>query len=335
MTWFEDLTGFPERTPDEVRSNLQLEGTRVTSLANSRSFEAGKFSTPTLEQLRCDSTIPSDSSHELRISEIVEDVRELHLDHANRNAVFQVASQFNCLEMISPYVTPEEGVGIYEKDRTQGPVCSICAGAGTIFRNYLAIVNGRTGQSRDNQVDCLSEIGRHFENETRNLWKMQNGYCFPTDTGLAQIEELLANSDEATLDLIRAKLQVGIQSDTQVTISESNHLVTQVFCSGLPISYSDIPSSKWDYFPRLILDATYEATFHVALRNLATTGCNKLFLTLVGGGVFGNELEWILNSIARSLEMFASTELDVYVVSYRESKPEVKRLAANHGRKHI
>ena len=323
MTWFDELTGFPERSVAEVRAGLRLEGTRLTSLANNRTFRAGEFTTLTLSQLRTETS--ETNADRIRVSELVGDVRTLHKDVANEHAVFQVASQFNCLEMVAPHVTPEAGVGIYENDKTQGPICSICAGAGTIFRNYFARVNGSIGQTQDNQIDCLAEIGNYFGNEQRNLWTMQNGYCFPKASGLNKIENQLSRCDAIEIDEIRAKLKVGIQSNTQVTIENSNHTVTQVFCSALPIAYSDISPTKWNHFPRLILDAAYEATFHVALQNLEKTGCNKLYLTLVGGSVFGNKLDWILNSISRSLELFASSGLDVYIVSYQSPKPEIAR----------
>ena len=96
-----------------------------------------------------------------------------------------------------------------------------------------------------------------------------------------------------------------------------------MFCSALPVAYSDINPDEWNHFPRLILDATYEATFCVALKNLQETGSNKLYLTLVGGGVFGNSLDWILSSVSRSLKLFASTELDVKIVSYSRSNPGI------------
>ncbi|MCK5683507.1 hypothetical protein KAJ27_05280 [bacterium] len=54
--------------------------------------------------------------------------------------MFQVASQFNLLEMVSPGVTPEEGVGRYEHDHTQGPACAIACGVGTIYRNYFEAI---------------------------------------------------------------------------------------------------------------------------------------------------------------------------------------------------
>ena len=86
-------------------------------------------------------------------------MQKLHRNPANAGAVFQVASQFNLLEMVDPSVTPEQGVGIYERDRTQGPACAIAAGAGTIYRNYFVPVGGAIGQSAANQIDGLREIG--------------------------------------------------------------------------------------------------------------------------------------------------------------------------------
>ena len=123
---------------------------------------------------------------------------------------------------------------------------------------------------------------------------------------------------------------VGHQSGTEVTVGDSNHRVSQVFCSALPVAYSGLPTSSWNHFPRLILDATYELTFYIAFQNLLKTGSNKLYLTLVGGGVFGNKLDWILSSIDRSLGLFANSGLDVKVVSYGASNPAVVKLAQRH-----
>ena len=46
----------------------------------------------------------------LRVSTVVGDVGRLHRESATKNALFQVASQFNLLEMVGPDVTPEDGV---------------------------------------------------------------------------------------------------------------------------------------------------------------------------------------------------------------------------------
>ena len=66
-----------------------------------------------------------------------------------------------------------------------------------------------------------------------------------------------------------------------------------------------------------ILDGTYEATLAAAaiLSQKRKTRV-KVFLTQVGGGVFGNDEEWILNAITRSLETFQRYPLDVFLVHY-------------------
>lgn len=72
----------------------------------------------------------------LRVSLAQGDVRKLHQAPQHAGALFQVASQFNLLEMTSRDVTPEHGVTRYRHDPTQGRACAIAAGAATIYRNY-------------------------------------------------------------------------------------------------------------------------------------------------------------------------------------------------------
>src|SRR5262245_40009387 len=117
MTWFEALTGFPEQSPNQVRDNLTVSGETLTSRVNGRAMLCGRLEILSLAELRerIESTRkPIDDR--LSVREVVADVQALHMDKANEGALFQVASQFNLLEMISPNVTPEEGVGIYEQD---------------------------------------------------------------------------------------------------------------------------------------------------------------------------------------------------------------------------
>ena len=94
----------------------------------------------------------------------------------------------------------------------------------------------------------------------------------------------------------------------------------------MPIAYSDIQSIYCEGFARIILEATYEATLYAALINLDKTGCNKVYLTLVGGGAFGNERDWILESLSKAIKKFKNTPLEVGIVSYGNSKQEVREL---------
>jgi hypothetical protein len=115
-----------------------------------------------------------------------------------------------------------------------------------------------------------------------------------------------------------------VQSDSEVTISANKFKVTQCYCSGLPVGYSSIPGSNWERFARLILEASYESTFYVALQNHKKTNNNQLYLTLVGGGVFGNKIEWIFDAISKAISKFSKTLLDVKIVSYGASKSQVQ-----------
>ncbi len=178
--WFEELTGFVESSPAQVRANLRLEGDTLHSTVNGNTFTYGSLTIPTLAELRAAVEVLPPHPMPLEVEEWVGNVREAHQMAANAGALFQVASQFNLLEMVGPSVTPEQGVGIYEHDRTQGPACAIAAGAGTIYRNYFVPVNGRIGQTADNQVDCLHDLGEALGNKDERLWRMQNGYVLPT-----------------------------------------------------------------------------------------------------------------------------------------------------------
>ena len=330
--WFEKLTGFSEQSPTQVRKNLSVKGNILKSLVNQKEFFCGLLETPTLEKLRsrvshisCNKELNTKTS----LREIVANVQGLHTDEANIGALFQVASQFNLLEMVSPNVTPEQGIDGYEYDLTQGPACAIAAGAGTIYRNYFANVNGEIGQTSNNQIDCLTEIGVALGNKNNRLWEMKNDYVVASAEGLTAINAELELATESERDELRSLLRIGVQWDTEVTLNDLKQTVTQVYCSALPVAYSQVPVQLWTDFAKLILEATYEATICSAILNFQKTGNNKVYLTLIGGGVFGNEREWIVNAIERSLKRYEYAGLDVFIVSYGSSDPYVQALVRN------
>ncbi|WP_277111525.1 hypothetical protein [Chryseobacterium taklimakanense] len=328
--WFKQLMGFEEISHENVQKNISVEGAFMTSFVNGKKYRCGYLEVPALKDLR--NGIDLENYREnIKISETVGDVAWLHKDEENNNAVFQAASQFNLLEMVHPGVTPESGVDIYENDRTQGPACAVSCGAGTVFRNYFAQVNGKTGQTAANQIDCLTGIGQFFENEKLNLWKMKNGYAMFSEEGLRYINDKLSGLAKGEWEDLKARLKVGIQWNTEVTTANSGQTVTQVYCSALPVGYHSVIQGRiWENFARLILEAAYEATFYAAVKNLEKGGSPRLFLTLVGGGVFGNEESWILDAIRISVEKFRNVPLDVRIVSYGKSDPKVAGFIQGH-----
>ena len=326
MTWFERLTGFKETSPQQVRAHLRVEGETLISAVNGRSYLHGRLETPSLGELRQRVMASASATDRLSLREIVADVRALHVDPAHAGGLFQVASQFNLLEMTSPRVTPERGVGIYENDHTQGPACAIAAGAGTIYRNYFVPLDGQPGQSARRQIDCLADLGAALDNPRQHWWRMQNGYVLSSRQALVQLSDRLRAADEAERDRLRASLRIGVQWDTQVTLQEAQHTVTQAYCSALPVAYSHLPAELWEPFGRLVLEAAYEATLCAAMLNASRTGNRRVFLTLLGGGAFGNDPVWITSAIARALERYRRYDLEVAVVSHGVSKRDVQRL---------
>jgi hypothetical protein len=324
--WFETLTGFPEESPEQVRANITVDGNALKSHVNGKVLICGELEIPSLAELRERVHSGGLSGGKILVREVVADIQDLHMDESNSGSLFQVASQFNLLEMVSPSVTPERGVRIYEDDRTQGPACAVAAGAGTIYRNYFAIVNGQTGQSAVNQIDCLSDIGTALGNSEGRLWEMRNGYALASHSGLVEISNRLRAASESELDGLRQLLRIGIQWDTQVTINDSEHMVSQAYCSALPVAYSHHSPSLWSEFARLVLEASYEATICTAILNSIRNGNNRLYLTLLGGGAFGNEIDWILGGIQRALNLYGHADLDVAIVSYGSSKQYIREL---------
>ena len=73
----------------------------------------------------------------------------------------------------------------------------------------------------------------------------------------------------------------------------------------------------------MVLDASYEATLHAALLNLMRTGNSRVYLTLLGGGAFGNRTEWIIEALERALRLFSEAGLAVILISYGRSNPPV------------
>ena len=324
--WFETLTGFHEQSPEQIRNNISVDGEVMKSYVNGKEFVYGILEIPTLAELR--NRVHSSEIHaeELSVREVIANVQHLHASESNAGSLFQVASQFNLLEMVSPDVTPEQGVGGYEYDLTQGPACAVAAGAGTIYRNYFANVNGQKGQSVENQIDCLIDIGEDLGNTDNRLWVMRNGYALATEKGLIEIANRLKSANESEIDELRRLLRIGIQWNTEVTIASSKHIVSQAYCSALPVAYSRHSSELWSEFAQLILEASYEATFCAGILNYLQNGNNTLYLTLIGGGAFGNKKEWITNAIHRSLNLYKHVGLDVAIVSYGHSNEYIQEL---------
>ena len=325
MTWFKTLTGLEENQYEATQEQLEIDGSIIKSKVNGKTYDAGTLEITSLDELRDE--VEDDPDYfrwNIGLSEVIGDVQQLHVE--NPGSVFQVASQFNLLEMAGPNDTPEIGIGGYEDDYTQGPACAIACGAGTIYRNYLVPVGDQIGQTADCQIDCLSEIGVKLNNAENGFWKMQNGYAMLDPAKIHDLNKKLGALSERRLDLLASELKIGIQWNTEITLNDNKDKVTQVYAAALPLGYLNMDKSLCQPFAQLILDATYEAAFMIVYKNNLKTRNKKLFLTLVGGGVFENPQEWIISAIRKAAMKFRRVPLDIKIVSYGSSNPLVRDL---------
>lgn len=115
----------------------------------------------------------------------------------------------------------------------------------------------------------------------------------------------------------------------EVTDAEGEHrpLVSQAFCSALPVAYTRVPASHWKAFASLVLQAAYEATMWAAALNAQRGASKVVLLTRLGGGAFGNDDGWIHAAMRRALKMMSGIDLDVKLVSYGAPSQATQQMA--------
>jgi hypothetical protein len=322
----------------------------LTSKQNNRSFYVGPFEVLSVKEIQAKINGHSNDLGHLIFSHIIGDVRALHRAPENNGSVFQVASQFNCLEMVGPGVHPRRGITIYANDPTQGPACALSCPAATVFRNYF--VNGK-GQNEE-QIDMLKQFGSIVNNDANQYWEMKNGYCLPATNGsIGRLSELLAN-DAALYQQCYDSLAAGIQWSTEVLDiqllnevpkalqkrnnnndgkknsnshinddSNATQLVCQVFTSALPVSYATAEATDWEVFAIMALKAAFDIVLSAAyLLAIQRNQRVKVYLTAVGGGAFGNKTSWIVEALNITLAKHQNNPLDVYLVHYSGINPD-------------
>jgi hypothetical protein len=107
----------------------------------------------------------------------------------------------------------------------------------------------------DGLADLGEALGEVLNKPIEALWSMQNGYALCARAGLDAIAEHLGALRPEQVDNLRGKLRIGMQRDVEVTDVAGEHrpLVSQAFCSALPVVYTRVPPSHWEAFASLVL----------------------------------------------------------------------------------
>lgn len=392
FSWYEGLFGVKESNSYSLaQANFILNQTAGTLLskANGQLFQIGAFNTPSLKNLRGagSSLLKSraDIGRNFAFDHVIQG--DILLEHAKYpGAVFQAASQFNCLEFSSWKSLPESGVGIYAFDPTQGPACALACAAGTVYRNYFVDVRNvpgdvnllqpstaiaaelqpeaaldyyALGQKEHRQINNLDDLERLLKNDEHKYFNILNGYTFSSDSGrLDRLNEVIDEhkrraqhttkhttvhstqpADLLTYDDLLCAIKIGVHAEVGVSFRDRYEIidpsegitVTQTYCSALSCAYSGIHNHHWEGLARLVLEANYEATLWAAVINAlkATSASTQpvtplshrhdVFLTLLGGGVFQNDPQWICDAIGRALAVMKkhNAPINVHISHYR------------------
>jgi len=283
-----------------LQSSISFDPTDLATVeAGDQRYCGGRFATPSIGELeasvikRAAKGSPTPTISVIEGRDPVTDIGALQA-MAPASTLFQVASQFNCLEAPGPRLVD---VADYLYDRTQGPRAALSAFPATLVRHYAA-PDGRGGrftQSLTHQIDLLAEA------LPADLGRVKNGYLQASrirDLGVA------AAAVEQNFNQIR----VGVHDDAQVVLGysrdgvvEGEPRIAQVFTSTLATGgygQGEAIAGPAEALCRQLLRAAYLGTLLAAV----DLGKKRVPLTMIGGGVFGNPHELIVDSIVWAVD---------------------------------
>ena len=231
------------------------------------------------------------------------DVSLLQSNPENAGSMFQVASNFNGVEGVSETTPPDSPLFVtkYIKDQTQGPAASISAGPAAIARVFAPLhflypkkKPHYWQQTYYRQLNMLAKL--------KDYYHVENGYVINSS------RQKPIPEDPKAVETLIGKVNVLVHADVDVVfgrrqsetleVLEAPVKVSQVFCSSMNMAQGSTGMTNAKLSgaaakARLLLEAAYMGTYLAAIDR----GCTKLYLTLVGGGVFGNKQKDILDII--------------------------------------
>jgi len=272
MAWFDNLVGCSAR-------EWTARGCPLDSLPAKFYETCGEFSTPSLQSLwdgvrsrEKNGKLPKlqvRTRTEWNASVPLFDTSAMQA-RAGRKHMFQVASNYNCLEVASEYTDPFDPSFITNlvRDTTQGPSASGGAVTGAILR---------IGLHRKCPIDLLQDTDL----------KQKNGKC-RCDSSIKTFK---------AMDLMRVGMHTGVMpifdrsGEELVPARPDAHPIDQVFTSTCIQT-----TSASTAMAQACLDAAYEGTYLCAALQRTET----LVLTAIGGGHFRNNPRQIAAAIARA-----------------------------------
>lgn len=242
-----------------------------------------------------------------RFHHITADVFDLHGTCA-LPAVFQAASQFNCLEHPSPRVDRTAGIRNYHKDLTQGPACALCTAPDTLVRNNAPPIDLAPALPQTNGYYELTP-----ESAVEPPFDLSVGCLVDAPVAMTSRPEEYVEYDPDYDPEINKRGAKRARTSPDAAVDSPRRRVDQVYCAAACVMHGgDAADPGVAETGRFILDKMYMATLDHAVQR----GIPNVYLTLLGGGAFGNPPEWIAGAIARAVFAYRDSKLVIRVVHY-------------------
>lgn len=288
--WFERLLGFKETNFNYLLSEIPA----------SIRAQMGEFQTISIADLRKADLVAGEPAPLIvkyrqqwsAVSEREFDTSALQY-YAEPGSLFMVASNFNCLEVASERTNPFNGDFITRlmSDTTQGPSASGGAAFGAILRVIL---------HASHPINLL-------ENTSLASRVINGKLPFARATATAVTD---ADADAIMIGLHTDVAASFLRTSMEFGYNSKANKIHQVYTSTCICS-----DGKPNSLSKMLLDAAYEGVYLAAIKTRAP----KVYLTLIGGGMFRNSRDLIYRSILRAHQLYSKylrpgcvVELPVY-----------------------
>jgi hypothetical protein len=249
------------------------------------------------------------------------DVKDLQADPAYNGAAFQVASNFNCLEA---------GQGQGDKSDSNGLQNVRAQGEQAVVSANIAAYQLR--KHRLGRINLLDEL------ETGNFLVMKPGNSQP-----AYFCKKILN---VALNDIFNSIQIGFHRGISVTHGKNfkniiskgkGQKINHVLCSALDmrghLKIGVMKSDKKSTFSKNMSMCVLRAAYTGTILSTYINDIKHVVLTLLGGGVFGNDMKIIAKELDDSLGLAKKLNMDVTVVCRMRKLPQSLQDVANKYKK--
>lgn len=321
--FFRDIVGVNEaqfRKSRELMQKARPAPGKILNLSTQQIYQTGEFRLKTLGELRKATATPDPNRAPGTLHLLLSENDPSSLDIGRlqslprfRKALFQVASNFNALELMSPHdQRAMTEIGNYTLDRTQGPFASISAAPGLIARHYYAF------ESPNRPPDTWRQKydGAQIEMLKATALRVTNGYVTLDKDALAYI---LDPEDIAVVVHRDIQVTFGQTAGSQhLRVSDTEQTIDQVFTATLDLGsrqthFVHEHRAEVARLAKSLLRAAYESTLLAAVEGKR----KEVVLTLIGGGVFQNPTEWIVETLENLVPLIVNSGLVVYLNCFR------------------